>query len=432
MDNNKNNKNNKNNNKNNTSNENKIKLLLKRNKNSNNNNNNNDKPNINRTSLLILLGLIIIGGIVLFYFVFKNEDTEAYKAGVAYLPKDITNIDINPLIDKTVGNINECIDECNLNGNCNGITFNKDTYKCNGYENGMLVNTSPSMYAWEKSKEKQTKESQIILLTKTYQQTKIDAGRMPFPREIYNLNFSFWLKITDWYNSSHSYWKCVFFKSATQHLDNRNNKIIKTPNWEDIVNELPDQCIGVWLSPFTNNLRICVTTEKNTNADNKIPLPHPNKQICTTNACLYTNDLSIKHIQNTDYKEHIEMMKKYLDKYKEEKEKKPKTQGYIPLEPNNKDKQTQKLMEHVDILNISIGEPIFISININKTIMELYINDKLNYIVNLEGMPIFNRNELNVKNEPTFNGNIYNLSYLPYFASFKEINNLYKIEPVED
>jgi hypothetical protein len=433
-----NNKNNKNNNKNNTSNENKIKLLLKRNKNSKSNNNNN-KSSINRPVLLILLGLIIIGGIVLSAFVFYREDKETYNVGFTYLDKDTTNLDVNPPIDKTVGNINECIDACNLDGNCSGLTFNKDTYKCTGLKDGILVKTTPNMYAWEKPKDKKTKESQIILLTKTYQQTIVDAGRMPFPYEVYNLNFSFWLKIIDWYNSTHSYWKCVFFKSPTQHLNNKNNEIIKTSNWEDIVDQLPKQCIGVWLAPFTNNLRICVSTEKE--KTKTISFPHPNKQICTSNSCLYTNDLSIKHVDGENYKEHIELMNKYLDenknKNKEGKQNiKPKTQGYIVIEPvmdnAEDDAKKEKLMEHYDILNIPIGEPIFISVNINKTIMELYINNKLNYIVNLEGKPICNSSKLNVKNEPTFNGNLYNISYLPYFASFKEIQNMYKIDPPKD
>ena len=421
------------NNNDNTTTENKINLLLKRNKNSkeNKNNDNNNKPKINRTVLLILLGLIIVGGIVLFVFIFYKKDKETYKVGFSYSPKDITNIDINPPIDKKTENINQCIDECNLNGNCNGVTFNKDTYKCKGYKNGMLVKTSPTMYAWEKPREKKSKESEIILLTKTYQQTTVDPGRMPFPYEVYNLNFSFWLKIIDWYNSTHSYWKCVFFKSSTDNLNNKYNKVIKTTNWEDIVKELPDQCIGVWLAPFTNNLRICVSTERNMN-DKKISFPHPNKQICVNNSCLYTSDLSTKHIDGEQYKEHIKIMKQYLEDNEGKKSEKPKTQGYIPIKTNVKDKDKQQIMEHFDILNIPIGESIFISVNINKTIMEIYINDKLNYIINLEGKAICNTNQLNVKNEPTFNGNLYNISYLPYFASFKEIKNLYKIDPPKD
>ena len=419
-----------NNNKNNMTNENKIKLLLKRNKNSKNNNNNNS-PSINRYFLLILLGLIIIGGIVLSAHIFYKKDEEPYKVGFSYSPKDVTNIDLNPPIDTTTSNINECIDECKLNETCNGITFNKNTYKCKGFKDGMLVKTNPFMYAWEKSKEKITKESQIILLTKTYQQTTVGAEKMPFPYEVYNLNFSFWLKIIDWYNSSHSLWKCVFFKSSTDNLNSKNNEIMKTSDWEDIVKLLPDQCIGVWLAPFTNNLRICITTEKNNKKT--FLLPHPNKQICTSNTCLYTNDLSLKDIEGENYKEHIDLMNKYLEENKDNeiiKNEKPVNQGFTPIEPENNNKQ--KIMEYFDILNIPIGEAMFVSVNINKTIMEIYINNKLNYIVNLEGMPICNKFNLNIKNEPSFNGNLYNISYLPYFASFKEIQNLYKIEPKID
>ena len=173
------------------SNENKVKLLLKKNKDSSNNNNNINKSKISRTVLLTLMGLIIISGIVLFYFVFyKNDTTETYKVGYSYTPKDITNIDINPPVDVKLENIDKCIEACELNGNCSGVTFNKDTYKCKGYKNGMLVKTTPNMYSWEKSRDKKSKVSQMILLTNTYQQTKIDSGRMAFPYTVYDLNFS--------------------------------------------------------------------------------------------------------------------------------------------------------------------------------------------------------------------------------------------------
>jgi hypothetical protein len=414
------------------SNENKVKLLLKKNKDSSNNNNNINKSKISRTVLLTLMGLIIISGIVLFYFVFyKNDTTETYKVGYSYTPKDITNIDINPPVDVKLENIDKCIEACELNGNCSGVTFNKDTYKCKGYKNGMLVKTTPNMYSWEKSRDKKSKVSQMILLTNTYQQTKIDSGRMAFPYTVYDLNFSFWLKIIDWYNSSHSYWKCVFVKTSTQHLNNSSNKIIETSDWVNIVNELPEQCIGVWLSPFTNNLRICVTTEKNTNDNNnKLSFPHPNKQICINNSCLYTEEYATKNIDKTKYVEHIKKMNSYIEKHKDDMKdtENPVNQGKITIKNDDIEKK-EILMEHFDILNVPINEPFFISVNIKKTIMEIYKNGKLHYIVNLEGKPLFNNNDLNIKNEPTFNGNIYNVSYLPYFASFKEIENLYKIEP---
>ena len=199
---------------------------------------------------------------------------------------------------------------------------------------------------------------------------------MPFPYEVYNFNFSFWLKIIDWYNSTHSYWKCVFFKSPNQHL-NENNKIIKTSKWEEIVDELPDQCIGVWLAPFTNNLRICITTERETTKT--ISLPQPNKQICTSTSCLYTNDLHTKQIDGENYKEHIELMNKYLDENKKEGEEntKPKTQDYTVIKSVmvNVGEETKKeiLMEHFDILNIPIGESLFMSVNIIKLLWKFIL-----------------------------------------------------------
>ena len=67
-----------------------------------------DKPKkpFNRKSLLFILISILICGIVVMYFIFGKTDNETYKVGFSYSPRDITNIETNPPIDKMVNNVN--------------------------------------------------------------------------------------------------------------------------------------------------------------------------------------------------------------------------------------------------------------------------------------------------------------------------------------
>jgi hypothetical protein len=396
-----------------------------------------DKPKtpLNRKSLLFILISILICGIVVMYFIFGKTDNETYKVGFSYSPRDITNIETNPPIDKMVNNVNKCIEECNLNGNCNGVTFNKDTYKCIGYNDGVLMKNSPNMLAWAKDKEDHAKESKSILLHKTFQQTSIKAFKMAFPYGVYDFNFSFKIHILDWYNSSHGYWKCVFFKGRTDLLDNKFNKINKTQNWEDIIQQLPEQCIGVWLAPYTNNLRICVTTERTESTKKTYPEPH--QQICHHKVCINTSDVNIDELEsNPDYSGHYTKFKNIFDTHEKStngvNKNNNKNQGYNVLkttktteEENNK---VDILMEYYDILNVPLDDVFFISVNIDKNIMEIYVDGKLNFIINLEGLPLFNKDNLNVKNETCYNGYLYNINYIPSAISFKDIKKIYKLK----
>ena len=422
---------NKNNTNSNLSNENKLSLLLKKTKSKDKNKtaDNDDNPKkLKRGSLVMILIIIIIGCFVLFYYILGKKDTDSYKVGYSFSPKDMTNLDIQPVIDKKTNNIINCIDEAKNTGNCSGITFNEDTYKCVGYKDGMLIKTSPNMYAWEKPKEKQTKEAQTMLLTNNSQQTTISASKLPFPYELYNFNFSFHINILDWYNSTHGYWKCVFLKGPVDRLDNKFNKIQATHSWEDIISQLPEQCIGVWLAPFNNNIRICITTEA-THNNNKTYV-EPSQQICANNLCISTSTLSRDELEtNPKYKDHLEQLKDLETKFENKSSFNTPTTTNKLLITENKETNKKTYMEFYDILNVPMNKLFFLSVNVNQNIMEIYMDGKLNYIINLEGKPKYNKYDLNVKNEPTYNGSIHNLSFVPYHIQYRDIQKLYKIQP---
>jgi hypothetical protein len=351
-----------------------------------------------RFILLILFILIIMVAILLIRFIFKYNKGDNYKVGYSYLPKNVTKLELNPIINEQSENIEKCITKCKNSTSCNGITFDSDNYKCMGYEEGLLAKTDPHLYAWEKPISKIKASSQIVIGENHSNQDMIKSSKMPLPYEVANFMFSFWITINDWYSTNHGYWKCVFFKGHTINIDNSLKNIIKTNSWEEVIQQLPAQCIGVWLAPYTNNMRICVSSDKVV-SQSSIP---SNNYLTDTDYTDIGDGSSSKFNQNFNV---------------------------IRTRTSSTDSSNSIIMEYFDLLNITISKSNFIAINIHQTIMEIYQNDKLSYIVNLEGIPRFNGDDLNVKNTPSFDGYLQNISYLPYFASYKEIKDIYQNKP---
>ena len=349
-----------------------------------------------RLILLILFIIIISGTIMLIKYIYKHNRGDNYKVGYSYLPKNVTKLELNPIIDEQTENIEKCISKCKNSTNCNGITFDIDNYKCMGYEDGLLAKTDPHLYAWEKPISKVKASSKMVIGENHTNQDIIKSSKMSLPYEVANFMFSFWMTINDWYGTNHGYWKCVFFKGHTRNIDNNMKNIIKTNSWEEIIQQLPEQCIGVWLAPYTNNLRICISSDK-------VPLQSSN----TSND--YLTDTEYTEVGNTS---------KFNQNF-----------NVIRTRTSSIDNSNSIIMEYFDLLNITISKSNFIAVNIHQSIMEIYQNDKLNYIVNLEGIPRFNEDDLNVKNSPSFDGYLQNISYLPYFASYKEIKEIYENKP---
>ena len=70
-----------------------------------------------------------------------------------------------------------------------------------------------------------------------------------------DISYSFWIYLKEFYYNF-SKWKHIFHKGT-----NVENKQLDYSYWNNIETEIPEQSIGIWMHPHTNNLRICATTE---------------------------------------------------------------------------------------------------------------------------------------------------------------------------
>lgn len=222
--------------------------------------------------LLIFLLLITFGFIAYgLYYYYKGRDE--YNLGQTFFGEDILNYE--PLFTMDTPQIDDCVTRCKKDSLCQGVTFDKDKMSCTGSKEGRLRDDASNFTSWVKPKADLTalrnlaiKESVKPILGLTeggYQTLKNESfARPPF---VSRFNYSFFLYINDFYEGQGA-WRNILCKGTPWPTE---GKTIDTPYWEELCQIIPDQCIGVWLAPFNNNLRISVTTQYRDTSSSQVP-----------------------------------------------------------------------------------------------------------------------------------------------------------------
>ena len=216
------------------------------------NNNSIDNPFNNPIMLwsliIITLGFMIYG---LYYY---YTSTSSIQQGKSYYGDDLLNY--SPVFKLNTEQIDPCIKRCESDPLCDGITFNRDELTCVGTKRGVLRDDDDSLSAWVKpatSQSSNTSNKSIILVGLAKENVTISADKISYPGNPYEFNWSMYLYLND-HLANHGSWRQILHKGSemTDQID--------TPNWEDILAQIPDQSVGIWMSPFNNNLRIALTT----------------------------------------------------------------------------------------------------------------------------------------------------------------------------
>lgn len=363
---------------------------------------NNSKPFINtgKVKYIITENLaIIVLGIIAFSFVaigvyiyYKNNDN--IKRGKTYL--GINLMSYQPLFKMEVDKIEPCIERCEKDTLCTGISFNKDELQCLGTSKGRLREDEPNHIAWVKETKKETHLKQLTLIGFAKSSKKIQPIEIPRPELPRQFIYSFYLYLNDFYEN----------QGVWRHIFHKGNDItrLNTPNWEDISKEIPDQSVGVWLAPFHNNIRIAITTLQNLNKDTKV-YQHANKQ-------------EYLSIVQTKSKPNVFLTDLPSGPYKDNNRASRRT--------NNNRPDYQKNLEYIDITNIPVKKLTHLTISVNETIMEIYLNSKLHKVVELQGYPEFNSGTMSVLYPSAINADILDLKFVPGSLKYPEIKKLYE------
>jgi hypothetical protein len=310
--------------------------------------------------LLAFILLITFGFIAYGLYRYYTKESE-YKSGQTFYGSDI--LAYEPLFTINTDKAEKCVVQCQKDSLCSGITFNAGTLTCLGSEEGQLREDGNNFISWVKPKhqlnpifaKKTASDKPLIGLadsTMTIKNTEL--ARPPF---ISRFNFGLFIYINDFYEG-HGRWRNIICK-GTEWLA---GEPLDTPYWETVSAERPDQCLGIWLAPFNNNLRVCITTRR------QLPVPS------TTSA-----------------------------------------------EPQPITQTIQQTLEYIDIQNVPTRKLFHLSVNMVEGGMEVYLNGKLHRMISLKGAPVWNELPLTILGPVSTPATIMDLVFMPETANLDDI-----------
>jgi hypothetical protein len=294
-------------------------------------------------------------------------------AGYSYLSEDLKNIDY--LFEHSGSTKEECLTMCQKDFLCKGLTFDASLNKCYGLRSGKLRSDEPHIYAWVKDISNNTDKDNLILnWTKEY---KVISHRMiPVSPLINVYALNFWITVDDWYQN-YGLWRNIIYQGSEL-----TEKYLNTSNWGDVTNKISKQKFGVWLAPYSNNIRIVIGTKIPYN--NKYIAEHPANEVCKSKKC-------------------------------------PPNNGEIS-------ERSYYDLEYIDIKNINIGEPVMISIVLENRALGIYHNGKLTNNIILDGTPVPLNSDCYIKLDKSFTGSFMYFRVWANKISSHKIQELYNTE----
>ena len=368
------------------------------------NNNKDNTENKNIFSDFYLIGFILLIafsfiGYAIYIYNFKSVEIQENSS---FYGEDVNLYE--PLFNEQLNTINECIDTCKNNIICDGITYNSKSQMCSGTKNGLVRNENSEYSSWVKPKKFKLNEDikkdfiKAIIVGHTKKNKVVNRMKLQNPYMIGYFSYSFNLTIYDFYKNYGS-WRHVFHKGTSIE----EGTLINYQSWENLVKDFPIQSIGVWLAPFTNNLRIAVTTQTETNK----------------NTGTYS-DAFVKKCNDITKECYITDMPG--GKWKDKTYSGDKSKANIQLSDN------LEFFDN-DLQNIPINKEINITISFKGRDVEVSYGGKIVKVVKLDGLPIINKSNLYVMNDKTFGGEINNLIYYPDNLTLDNIKNIMTLKP---
>lgn len=348
----------------------------------------------------------ILGVVILIALAFLIYGTYTYlvgstavRPGQTFYGEDLLNYD--PLFKINVDKIEPCMDRCSKDSLCAGITFDADTLTCVASRRGKLRSDTNNYYSWVKPvTELGTRANTINLLGYTSGGGRVKAADVPMPYNPGSMTYTFVLYVDDFYTG----------QGTWRHVMHRGTQLegpLKTAYWEDVVKACPDQYCGVWMAPFNNNIRVCITTVVDKQGRSSRPTyPHANTQAV---------DPATGRIYITDKPDN------------------PLADPVLAAAKSATAANSQsaiaglglvKTIEYIDIANIPTKKPVHITVNLDGGSLEVYINGKLHKILGLYGHAEYNAGNLYAMHPDTYRGDLLDLTYTPRSLNKNEIQRL--------
>lgn len=351
-------------------------------------------------AVIVFIGMAFMAYGFYSYYIGASSDSYDVKSNSSYYGKDITLYE--PIFKESTNTVADCITICENDVTCDGVTYNNNTQTCTGTKDGIVRNESSEYSAWvkpagQKQKNANADFSKAILIGYAKSFRVLEGSKIINPYMLGNFSWSFNLTIYDFYKNYGS-WRHIFHKGSAI----TPGQVITYQSWENLVQEIPNQQIGVWLAPFTNNLRIAVTT--------------------TSLANRSFGSYNDAFIQKCDCKGNCFITDmpsgKWTDRSRAGDGSTPSTKVTTDIEFFDQDLQ-----------NIPINTTINVIINFYNTVAEVYFNGKLVKVSQLDGTPINDKSNLYVLNDKTANCEIGNLIFYPESLKIADIATVMNIKP---
>ena len=177
--------------------------------------------------------------------------------------------------------------------------------------------------------------------------------------------------------------------------------------WQSVINKYSYQNPGIWLHPFTNNIRIVLTTNSETDYQSfSVQYTHANKG----NPSNY-EVVKVEHDKATMHANVENAVEESINKC---------PQGRVPGKHHF-------FREYFDILNIPIMEEFHLAVVINGQTVEVYLNGNLNQTQRLFGIPTYNRMKLQISpGKEKLGGTVRQFKYFPNAITSKNIKVVIK------
>ena len=344
-------------------------------------------------SLILFIGMAFTA--YAFYVYYYSAANNNIKTNSSYYGKDITLY--QPIFQESANTITDCITMCQNDVTCDGMTYNNKTQICTGTKDGQIRNENADYSAWVKpigepsSASKDFTKAVLVGYTKSFR--VLDGAKIMNQYMLGNFCWSFNITIYDFYKNYGS-WRHIFHKGTPI----TTGQILSYQSWENLVQDFPNQQIGVWLAPFTNNLRIAITTTSLANRTyGSYPDAFVEKCDSVSGNCFITDMPSGK----------------WTDTSRAGDGSIPKIKVSTNLEYLDQDLQ-----------NIPINTELNITVNVYNTVVEIYFNGKIVKVSQLGGTPVSDKKNLYVLNEKTTNCEISNLLFYPDVVKKADIANI--------
>jgi hypothetical protein len=212
------------------------------------------------------------------------------------------------------------------------------------------------------------------------------------PKDGYNYSMGFFIYLND-YTDNFKFWKHLLHKGS----ELRSTDILNYTDWDNLIQDIPNQSPGIWMKPQSTTLRLSFSIE-----------------ISKGNCGLNTNNLECdKHINC-----------KWNGKCILEDEHATKMNDSISM--NNIEPIYN--IEYIDI-EIPYKKMTHLSFVLENKILNVYLNGKLRKIHKFTGNPIINNDNMFFNQQHSYDGSIFNFNYIPFQIESDHIESLSKNIP---